>query len=566
MTASNTAATQAADSITINKTPLDMLFERAQSHPNKIYLRQPVNGVWTEYSWADVASQVRRIAAGLKEMGVQKGDKVAIAGRNTAHWIMADLAAMAAGAVGVGLYPKMSAEHVAFVLEHSEAKAVFIGPADDADVLDATISSNITRIRMPYDSVTIRCDKEWDALLKNEPMSDSAMPQLDDNDVIGMIYTSGTTGNPKGVMLTLGGTKFSMGGLLQVLGDGDDEHWFSYLPLAHIFERGVTESASLYQGATVSFLESLDKMAQQLAEVAPTRFVAVPLVWTRFQKGILEKMPQQKLDRLLKIPILKNVVKKKLLSAIGLQNARLCISGAAPLAPATIEWFAKLGINVMQGYGMSENSAYCSTNTAENNRIGSVGKPNPGCEIKIDDSGEILTRHPATFVGYFKDEAKTKETLTSDGWLHTGDRGKLDNDGYLWITGRVKDIFKTDKGKYIAPAPIENKLAKNEFIEQLCLLGAGHKQPVMVAITAENAATVSNDDIAASLAADVEALNATLESQEKIAKIIVTREAWTIEGGELTPTMKVRRHAIEERYNDEIPGWYNRPESVIWLS
>ncbi len=359
-----TAAAQAAAQIRINKSPLDMLFERAEKHPNKVYLRQPVNSQWTEFSWAEVADQVQRIGAGLKAMGINKGDKIAIAGRNTAHWIMADLAAAAVGAVGVGLYPKMSAEHVAYVLEHSEAKAVFIGPADDADVLNATIPAEVTRIRMPYASVTMPCDKEWNELLENQPIAKTGVVEFADDDVIGMIYTSGTTGNPKGVMLTLGGTKFSMGGLLQVLGDGQDEHWFSYLPLAHIFERGVTEQASLYQGATVSFLESLDKMATQLAEVAPTRFVAVPLVWTRFQKGIQEKMPPEKLSRLLKIPILSGIVKRKLLTAIGLQNARLCISGAAPLATDTIEWFAKLGIDIMQGYGMSENSAYCSTNTA----------------------------------------------------------------------------------------------------------------------------------------------------------------------------------------------------------
>ena len=182
-----TTATQSADQITINKTPLDMLFERAEKHPNKTYLRQPVNGQWTEYSWAEVADQVRRIAAGLKAMGVQKGDKVAIAGRNTAHWIMADLAAAAAGAIGVGLYPKMSAEHVAYVLEHSESKVVFIGPADDADVLDATIPDTITRISMPYPSVTMRCDAEWDELLKNTPLSDADMPELADDDVIGVI-------------------------------------------------------------------------------------------------------------------------------------------------------------------------------------------------------------------------------------------------------------------------------------------------------------------------------------------------------------------------------------------
>lgn len=554
-----------SNNIAMEKDPIQMLFERAAKHPNKIYMRQPINGEWTEFTWAEVADQVCRMATALKGMGIGKGDTVAIGGRNTAHWIMADLAALMAGASGVGLYPKMSTDHMKFVIEHSGAKALFAGPADDSAAIDATVPRSIPRIALPYPTVEIPCDHQWaDLIAANEPMTEADYQPATDNDMGGMIYTSGTTGNPKGVMITVGNLKFAMGGLLEVMGGGESERWFSYLPLAHIFERGVTEFASLYQGAEISFLENLEMMQKQLKEVAPTRFVAVPLVWTRFQRGIMEKMPPKKMARLLKIPFLNNVIRKKVLEGIGLQNARLCISGAAPLAPSTIEWFQALGINICQGYGMSENSAYCTFSRPENNRIGAVGQAVPGCELKIDDSGEILVKHPAVFAGYYKDEAKTAETMTEDGYLKTGDRGRIDEDGFLWITGRVKDIFKTEKGKYIAPVPIENKLAKNEYVEELCLIGSGQKQPVLIVTLSEGAKSADRAAVTASLEAETNEANKTLENHERIAKTVIDTTAWTVENGRMTPTMKVRRHDVEESFTDNIAGWYSESDLVLW--
>ena len=545
--------------------PIQAFLSRVEQHPNKVYLRQPVNGVWNEYTWAQVADQVARMATALKGMGIGPGDVIATSGRNTAHWIMGDLAALYVGACNVGLYPKMSGEHIEFVMRHCGAKALLINPAEDVANVAANTPDGVVKIAAPYEEVNCDVDHKWDDLVaNNEPMA--APHEAQDGDLATLIYTSGTTGNPKGVELRLGGVKWAMGGLVEKLGGADPEpRWFSYLPLAHVFERGVVGLASIYMGAEVSFLENLNTFQRDLQSVAPSRMVGVPLIWQRLQAGILQKMPEKKLNTMLKIPVLSGIVKKKIKEGLGLQNSKINISGAAPLAPATIEFFTKLGLPISQGYGMSENMAYTSIDYPTHNMIGSVGKPLPGCETHINDEGELLIRHPAVFSGYYKDAEKTAETITEDGWMHTGDRARIDENGYLFITGRVKDLFKTDKGKYVSPVPIESKLGKNGYIESLCLIGAGQKQPVMVCTTSEAAQDVTDEELLASIEADVIELNKELENHEFIAKTIVSRTPWTIDDGHFTPTMKVRRHFIEELYNEQIPAWYQEEADVILI-
>lgn len=545
--------------------PVQQFLSRVEQHPNKVYLRQPVNGVWNEYTWAQVAEQVARMAAALQALGIKRGDVIATSGRNTAHWIMGDLAALSIGACNVGLYPKMSAEHIEFVLKHCGAKALLINPAEDVANVAANTPAGVIKIAAPYEEVTCEVDHQWDDLIQqHDPLPQPIDPSPDD--LATLIYTSGTTGDPKGVELRVGGVQWAMTGLVELLGSADPEpRWFSYLPLAHVFERGVVGLASLYMGAEISFLENLNTFQRDLVSVAPTRMVGVPLIWQRLQAGILQKMPEKKLRRLLKVPILNNIVKNKIKEGLGLQNCTICVSGAAPLSPATIEFFTRLGLPISQGYGMSENMAYTSIDYPPRPVPGSVGKALPGCETQITDDGELLIRHPAVFTGYYKSPEKTAETITADGWMHTGDRARIDDEGYIFITGRVKDLFKTDKGKYVSPVPIETKLGKNGLIESLCLIGSGQKQPVMILTTSEAAKDMSDEEVAASIEADVAALNETLENHEFIAKTIVSRKPWTIEDGHYTPTMKVRRHFIEELFTDQIPTWYASDSEVIWI-
>jgi long-subunit acyl-CoA synthetase (AMP-forming) len=545
------------------KAPLDMLWHWEKARPSRIYLRQPVDGIWHDYSFAQVADQVRRIAAAIKAQNYPAGSHIAIAGRNCAHWFIADLAIAMAGHVSVGLYPKQATDAVSYILDHCEARLIFIGPMQEPESILNGIPPRVKRVSMPYPDVAPG-DFEWeDWLQQYRPLQGDIVP--DPEKAWTLVYTSGTTGNPKGVELKGAAMMFALQGLLGVLDPGDDERIFSYLPLAHIFERGAVELFSIYTGAQVSFLESLDKFAEQVAEVAPTRFIAVPAVWARIQQGILKKLPQQKLDRLLKIPVVSGLIRKKIKTGLGLQNSRLNITGAAAIPVSTLEWFNKLGIPIMQGYGMTENCAYVSVNLPDANKFGSVGRAVPGCEIRLSEQGEILTRSPAQMTGYYKELEKTAETL-ADGWIHTGDKGRIDEDGYLFITGRVKDIFKTLKGKYVAPAPIEGKIAVNSHIEMLCLVGAGLKQPVALAVLSENARKLSQDQVEKELAASLEQVNAGLEAHEAVAGIVLIKEAWSIDNGFLTPTMKIKRHTVEERYAGLVNQCLESKQPVIWES
>lgn len=548
----------------MDKNPLQMLFHWADTSPERPYLHQPTNDVWTTYTYGQFADQVRRMAAALQGLGLPEGAKVAISGRNTAHWFMADMAISMAGFVSVGLYPKQAPEHVTYILEHSEASAVFLGPMPDVDEFMGALPDGIKTIGFPYPGVP-DSDYQWDALANAaEPLQDYRAPQTDT--LMTLVYTSGTTGNPKGVMITFGNMMFAAQGLMEVLPPKGQERMFSYLPLAHAFERGALELASVYFGAEVFFLEDIEKLAQQLPMAAPTRFFGVPLVYTRIQAGVLKKLPQKKLTRLTRIPILRGLIRKKILQGVGLHNARMCFSGAAPLPIPVIEWFEKyLGITVLQGYGMTENSIYATCNRPDAHRTGSVGLEMPGANMRIADDGEIQFKHPAVMAGYYKAPDKTAETFTEDGYLRTGDRGRVDEDGFLFITGRVKEIFKTLKGKYVAPAPIEGALARNTDIDQLCFCGSGLKQPIMLVALTEDAYKKDRAEVQQQLEADMAEVNQKLEDHEKIAKCIVVSEMWTIDNGLMTPTMKVKRNQVEDRYREILDrSSADRSAKVVW--
>ncbi len=529
--------------------PVQQLLKRAAETPNEPYLHQPVNGIWRTYTWAEVTEQARRMASALIAMGLKPGDAVGITGTNNAHWFMADFACGIAGLIGVGLYPKQSEDAVRFIAGHAGIKAAFIGPMPDAAGFLGALPAEVVRIALPYPGVA-ECAQNWDQLIAaNKPLATPVERGADE--VWSLIYTSGTTGNPKGVIITAANLAFTVAGVLRDQPPvASGEHFLSYLPLAHAFERGAVETASLYLPAQVHFLEELEKLPQTLAMVRPTRFYGVPLVYSRIQGGILKKLPQAKIDRLLSIPIVSGFIRRKIRKGLGLDRAWLVISGAAPLPRPIIEWFAKLGIDVLQGYGMTENSIYASVNLPGQNKVGSIGKPYVDAGLRIAEDGEIQCKHPGNTPGYYKDPEKTAELFTADGWLRTGDKGHIDSDGYLFITGRVKEIFKTLKGKYVSPAPIEGKFGTNTAVEQMCLVGTGLYQPMLVLSLNADARKLPREQVEAGLVATMKSVNATLEPHEEICKIVVTQDAWTIDNSLMTPTMKVRRNEIEKRYLD----------------
>ena len=529
-------------------TPVDMLMKWSRERGDQVWLVQPRGAETLTWTWKQVEAEARRMAAALLAMGLKRGDRVAVSGRNTAHWFLADMACGFAGLTAVGLYPKQSPDAVTFILQHSEAKVLFLGPMTDQDEFMGAVPKGIPTIGFPYPD-TPAAQQQWaDLVAKAAPVEGYQRPAPDD--LATLIYTSGTTGNPKGVMITWGNLVFAADQTLKVMPAQGEERFFSYLPLAHAFERGAVLGLSAYLGAEVHFLESLDKLAEQLPKVAPTRFYGVPLVYGRFQSGVLRKMPQDKLARLTSIPILGGFIRKKILKGLGLHNARYIFSGAAPLPIPVMEWFKKyLKLDLLQGYGMTENSIYATANLPHQNRIGSVGKPMPNSGFKLSEQDEILFKHPAVMAGYYKEPEKTRETFTEDGYLRTGDKGRVDADGYVYITGRVKDIFKTLKGKYVSPAPIEGSLARNVDIDQLCLVGSGLTQPLMlVSLLPGVTKQKPREQLEKELIADMKIVNEKLEPHEQIAKLVVVKDAWSIDNGVMTPTMKVKRNEIEKRY------------------
>lgn len=543
------------------KTPLEMLYHWEQTAGNQIYLRQPINGVLKNFTWNDVGSQARKIAARLRAMELEPGSRICIFSKNCAEWFIIDLGIMLAGHVSVPIFPTAGKETVEYVLQHADVKLVFVGKFDAAEQSFSYIPSSVPTVVLPYHD--LKGTYTWTDYLNIEAISDN--PKRDLDDLMTIIYTSGSTGQPKGVMHSYATICWAAQNSLHELSVESNDRIMSYLPLAHITERVIIELSSFYSSAQIAFVESLDSFTRDVAAHRPTLFISVPRLWTKFQMGVLAKMPQKKLDLLLKIPILNNVIRKKITSALGIDQSRAWASGSAPLAPATIRWFAKLGVNISEGWGMTENAAFGTAQLPfRADKIGTIGKAYTGVDIRLSEEAEIQVKAPCNMLGYYLEPEKTAETFTEDGYLRTGDKGEIDAEGYVRITGRLKEIFKTAKGKYVVPAPIEAKILENTNIEQVCVTGNNLPQPIALMVLSEEAAKHSQDQLRESFSATLDQVNATLESHMRLDHLVVLKEEWSIENELLTPTLKVKRHVLEERFKDLIES--SHADKVVFVS
>lgn len=546
----------------IFNTPLEAFAHWVDTTPNKTFLRQPIKRVFKEYTFKEADQEIRKIASALHGMGISKGSHVAILSKNCAHWIMADLAIMMAECISIPIYPTLGAESIHEILVHSESKAVIVGKLDDYSQQKSGIPDIPIIGAKLYD---INEQYEWDQLVaSNEPIQ--GLVGQKPEDLMTIMYTSGTTGSPKGVMHTVGTFNTLLSTARDVIKLPNQPRYFSYLPMTHIAERAGIELSAVYRGAEVSFPESLETFGEDLASVQPDTFFGVPRIWQKFQEKILEKMPQKKLDRLIGLPILGNIVKKKIRKKLGLSVSAANFSGAAPIAVSLMQWYAKLGIEINQAYGMTEDCILSHFNLPGANKFGTVGRPLPGVTSKLSAEGEILIKSDCLMKGYYKEPEKTAEMFTQDGFLKTGDIGEFDHDGYLTITGRIKDQFKTDKGKYISPAPIELELLKNGDIDQVCIVGTGIPQPLALVVVSEAGKSKGKSELEKSLMSTVKDLNPKLESYEKISKVIVMSEDWSVDNGLLTPTLKVKRNRVEEIHRDKYGEWFNSPDPVVYES
>ena len=550
---------------TADKLVLQAAFEREQRHPKRVFMTQPVNGEVIDYTWGETLDQARRMAAHLRSLDLPANSNIAMISKNCAHFVIAELAIWMAGHCTVALYPTLNADTVEYILDHSEAQLVFVGKLDDWEHMQAGVKDSLPKIALPLAPAS-DYDKWDDIIARNEPISDNPVWPAEQRALI--CYTSGSTGRPKGVAHSFGSISAPASLQGQVLNINEDDRIISYLPLAHVMERALVEAGSIYQGVHVFFAEELDTFLQDLRRARPTLFISVPRLWLKFQSGVFQKFPEKKLERLLKIPIVRNIVRKKVLDGLGLGSVRLAASGSAPIPADLIKWYDRLGLKIMEGYGMTEDFAYSHMSTEMQRAPGYVGSEALGVESRISDNGEIEIKSPGLMMGYYKAPDLTAEVMTEDGFFKTGDRGVYDN-GLLRITGRVKELFKTSKGKYVAPVPLENLISADSIIEQCCVAGSGRPACYAVVQLAEGLRDNIDDpafrektgEHLEQLLGDV---NAQVEGYERLQFLAIVREAWQVENDFLTPTLKIKRNVIEAAYEPMLDQWYATGQKIIW--
>jgi long-subunit acyl-CoA synthetase (AMP-forming) len=552
------------------KLMLDYVLDHEEKLRDRVYMTQPVgNNQVVDYTWGQVVDESRRVAAYLKGRGYPPGARIAILSKNCAHFIMAEVAIWMAGYTTVAIFPTETAETINYVLTHSEASLLFVGKLDTWEHQRGGVPAGLPCVAFPLAPKT-EFDT-WDAIVARTPPLDGRPARASD-DLAMLIYTSGSTGTPKGVMITFGAFTRAGEGTAAMVHErvGTENRMLSYLPLAHSFERTWAEAASLVDGRLhLFFAESLDTFLQDLQRTQPTLFLSVPRLWLKFQQGVFAKMPPAKLDRLLRIPILGKIVAKKVRNGLGLGHVKLAGSGSAPIPPALIEWYRKIGLPLYEGYGMTEDSSYSHVSTEAHNAPGYVGVPMAGVQVKLSPEGEVLIKSPGQCIGYYKQPELTAESFTPDGFFRTGDLGERTPDGLLKLTGRAKELFKTAKGKYVAPAPIENLINAHPMVELSLVSGVGQPAAHAMVILAEHLRPRMNEaalreEVEKEMEALLKSINAAVADHEQLQMIVVAREPWSIENGFLTPTMKVRRARIEKAMEPHVERWYGTGRRVHW--
>jgi len=540
--------------------PLSRFYKWEKETPAHLLFHQPFPGEIRQWTYAQAGQEMRKVATALLSLNLPARSRVAILSKNCAHWMMADFAIWMAGHISVPIYPTLSAPAIRQILEHSESTVIFVGKLDDYTVQQGGIPSAIQKIS--FDDYGIKDGWLWSELIsKHQPLETNTM--FDRYEMATIKYTSGTTGIPKGVMISMHAIDHALSHAFPIMKTGENDRFFSYLPLSHIAERMLVEIGGIYNGASIYFSESLDKFAANLAHAQPTVFLAVPRIWARFKEKILEKIPQRRLDILLSIPLVNSFLKRTIIKNLGLSKCNWAITGASPISVELLEWYQKLGVTIREVYGMTENLAWATSNV-EAVKFGTIGRPWTNVQVRLTSEGEIQTKGDATMIGYYKSSELTKEVFTADGFLKSGDLGQADSEGFITITGRIKDLFKTDKGKYIAPLPIELKLSSNTDIEQVCVVGMGVPQPMALVVLSAAGKSKSKEEITSSLSKTLDAVNKEIESYERLQAAVVMNTDWTIENGLITPSLKVKRNEVEKIHLPKYPRWYAVGREVVW--
>ncbi len=540
--------------------PLDKFYQFEKQFPDRPFLRQPIEGKWIEYTWKDVGREARLFANAIENLKLPPQSCIAILSKNCAHWIIADLAIWMAGHISVPLYPTLNSESIEYVLNHCGAKLLIAGKLDEWGLQKIGVPKDTQVVSFPF--WQNEDTSSWKNFIKDATPKQNNH-QSKPEEISTIIYTSGTTGKPKGAVHTFQSLSAHARLAIELIDLRHNDRFFSYLPLSHVAERLLVELGSLYCGGTVSFAESIESFKKNIKEVRPTIFLAVPRIWLKFQQGVLHKMPKEKLAFVLSIPILNSFVKKKINKEMGLDQVRFSFCGAAAISKDLLVWFDKLGIQIHEVYGMTENFGITSFNLPGKVKFGTVGSVWPNTKVMISSEGEILAKSEANMMGYYKEPIQTAEMIDEQGWLHSGDKGELGEDGYLRITGRIKDLFKTTKGKYVSPTQLEEFFTTCNLVEQVCVLGSGLSQPIALVILSDLGKKAEHGHIQKNISELLKFVNQKVDAHERLDHIVILKDEWSVENGILTPTLKIKRNVVEKMYDVKINGWIQTKKAVI---
>ena len=513
--------------------------------PDKIWLRQYKGESSEDWTWSQAHTEINALAVWLESYLEGSGHNLGLLSKNRPHWYLADFGSIASGNVVVPMFTTLIQETAEYVMSFTEMKLLFVGETDNWDQVKEVLPKNITLVCLPG----VELEEEhlrWDDIVAPHRGSKPTY-QCQANDLVSLVFTSGTTGVPKGVMQTHESNIIPTNRGRNAFGLENGAKQFSYLPLAHIAERQIVEVSSLMHCGEVHFNESLEFLLRDLQRCRPNMVFGPPRVWEQLQQGIIAQFgSQEAIDKALEADA--QGVGAMIRQKLGLADAQYLLTAAAPTPPALIHWYERFGIILLEGFGQTECMGPILSST-ETRRIGSIGKAVAGVDVRISDNDELQIKAKGSSPGYYKMPEKTAEVFV-DGWVYTGDKVKLDEDGYYYITGRVKDYFKTIQGKFVAPTPIENIFAENPYTEQICLLGRGYSKTVMVCVLGAVAQEVDDQIVEAALLEKVEAINAEVDSHARIGAVIISTEAWTNENSILTPTMKIRREKVDETFGN----------------